>query len=138
MKFEVVGKIRGKGRPRFSNRGKYVTTYTPENTANYENWIKTCFLTQCKDYDSSYDKAVKMKIEAIFSVPKSYSKKKTQKLLDLEASYIHKPDADNIIKCVCDALNGLAYKDDSQISLILIDKKYGKEEKLIIDIEYLE
>lgn len=137
MRFEVIGKVKGKGRPRFSTRGKYVTTYTPESTVTYENWIKNCFLNQCKDYNSNYDGAVKIKIEAIFSVPKSYSKKKTQELLDYEAPYLHKPDSDNIIKCVCDALNGLAYKDDNQVCLMLIDKKYGKEDKLIIELEYI-
>ena len=93
MKFEVIGKIKGKGRPRFSNRGNFVKAYTPSDTINYENWIKSCFLNQCKGkYDSNYEGAVKMKIEAIFAVPKSYSKKKTKELIDFEMPYLHKPD----------------------------------------------
>lgn len=138
MKFEVIGKPQGKGRPRFSSRGNFVKTYTPQKTANYENWIKTCFLNQCKNFDSSYDGAVKVKIEAIYSVPKSYSKKKRAELLDFQMPYLHKPDVDNIAKCVCDALNGIAYKDDSQVSLLFIDKKYGLEDKLIVEIEYMD
>ena len=137
MKFEVIGKIKGKGRPRFSTRGKYVKTYTPEATVSYENWIKTCFLNQCKNYDSNYSGTIKMTIEAIFEVPKSYSKKKTKELIENNSPYLHKPDSDNIAKCVADSLNGIAYKDDSQISYLVIDKKYGEIEKLIINIEYL-
>lgn len=138
MKFEVIGKPQGKGRPRFSNKGNFVKTYTPQKTANYENWIKTCFLNQCKNFNSNYDGAIKVKIEAIYSVPKSYSKKKKAELLDFQMPYLHKPDGDNIAKCVCDALNGIAYKDDSQVSLLFVDKKYGLEDKLIIEIEYME
>ena len=38
-----------------------------------------------------------------------------------------KPDCDNIIKIVCDALNGLAYRDDSQVVAVTCQKKYGVE-----------
>jgi Holliday junction resolvase RusA-like endonuclease len=50
----------------------------------------------------------------------------------------HKPDCDNIAKIVCDALNGIAYKDDSQIFDVKISKVYGVDEKLIVKISYLE
>ena len=35
---------------------------------------------------------------------------------------IEKPDADNIAKLVLDALNGVAYHDDSQVSALLVVK----------------
>ena len=34
-----------------------------------------------------------------------------------------KPDADNIIKVILDALNGLAYRDDSQICMVYFDSQ---------------
>ena len=39
-----------------------------------------------------------------------------------------KPDADNIAKVVCDALNGVAYKDDTQIVSLHIKKSYTADE----------
>lgn len=36
-----------------------------------------------------------------------------------------KPDWDNIGKIICDALNGIAYADDSQIVLGQMVKKYS-------------
>lgn len=39
--------------------------------------------------------------------------------------YTHKPDADNVAKAVLDALNGLAYEDDSQVQELVIIKKYA-------------
>ena len=39
-----------------------------------------------------------------------------------------KPDADNIAKIICDALNDVAYKDDTQVVMLTIIKKYAIEE----------
>ena len=38
-----------------------------------------------------------------------------------------KPDTDNIIKIICDALNGLAYKDDAQIVSNSTEKRYAND-----------
>jgi Holliday junction resolvase RusA-like endonuclease len=136
--FEVLGKVQAKGRVRFSNRGGYVKTYTPENTINYENWVKTCLIQAVGNKYSTYAGAVKIELKAVYAPPKSYSKKKTKMLLETEAPYLNKPDCDNIAKIVCDALNGIAYKDDSQIFDVKISKVYGVDEKLIVKISYLE
>ena len=71
MKFEIIGKPIGKGRPRL---GKY-GTYTPTKTANYETLVKWTFANEFKDF-KPIEGAVKAKITAVFTVPKSYSKKK--------------------------------------------------------------
>ncbi len=61
-----------------------------------------------------------MRIEAVFSRPKG----KTWKRKPMP-SYPHtsKPDFDNVAKAVCDALNGLAYHDDSQVFLCTVTKR---------------
>lgn len=63
---------------------------------------------------------VTMRIEAVFPRPKGkvWAKK-------VMASYPHcsKPDTDNIGKAVMDALNGLCYRDDSQVWLLTITKR---------------
>ena len=45
-----------------------------------------------------------------------------------------KPDADNIVKIICDALNGVAYKDDTQVVELDFKKVYGEFEKVIVEI----
>ena len=42
------------------------------------------------------------------------------------------PDLDNVAKSVCDALNGVAYFDDSQICKLSIHKYYAKVPKIIV------
>jgi Holliday junction resolvase RusA-like endonuclease len=36
-----------------------------------------------------------------------------------------KPDADNICKAVCDAMNGIVYKDDAQVVSLHFTKRYN-------------
>ena len=48
---------------------------------------------------------------------------------------IKRPDADNIAKIVLDALNGIAYKDDSQIVDLSVPKRYSDKPRVEIFIE---
>lgn len=50
-----------------------------------------------------------------------------------------KPDWDNIGKAVCDALNGIAYKDDAQIISAEVIKRWAVDgiPKVIVEIEVM-
>ena len=60
-------------------------------------------------------------------IPKSYSKKRTEACLNGSEQPIKKPDASNILKSVEDGLNGVVYKDDSQIINIHVTKVYSTQ-----------
>lgn len=134
--FEIEGKIKGKGRPRFTNFGKFVKTYTPAETASYENLIKLQFRISCGDWYSELP--LRMKITAIHGIVKSATKKDKAKMLSGEIKPTKKPDADNIVKIICDALNGVAYKDDTQVVELEFKKVYGEFEKVIVEIVELQ
>ena len=68
-------------------------------------------------------------------MPKSTSKKKEVEMLQANISPTKKPDADNIIKIVLDAMNKFAFKDDTQITKLEIEKKYDKAPRIYIRIE---
>lgn len=136
MKFSVNIKPRAKERPRFVRRGNYVSTYTSKSTIEYEKTVRNAFLKQCVgQYDKEYMGTVKVSIWVFFEPPKSISKKKRIELL--ESPHLKKPDSDNIAKSILDALNGTAWKDDSQVSDIDVHKYYGEEDKIIVEIEYV-
>lgn len=136
MEFSVNIKPKGKGRPRFVRRGNFVSTYTPKTTVEYEKTIRNAFLEQCSgQYDENYEGSIKVSILAYFEPPKSYSKKHIGELLD-NGKHLKKPDVDNIAKSVLDALNGYAWKDDSQITELLINKQYGYKDRIVVEIEY--
>lgn len=132
ISFEIPGKPGSKARPRISRYTKQA--YTPQKTLNYENLVKYIFITEHKDF-KPFENSVKAKITAIFEVPKSYSKKKRTELLNWNYGYPHKPDTDNIAKIVLDSLNGLAYKDDAQITKLEVEKSYGEQAKVIVELE---
>lgn len=106
----VIGKIRGKARPRIC-RGH---AFTPKDTVQYEKLVRDCY----KKQDGRYlEGPIKALIIAYYKIPKSYSKKRVQAIRDGLEKPKKKPDADNIAKIILDSLNGIAYKDDSQIIL---------------------
>ncbi len=137
MYFEVKTKPKGKGRPRFVRRGNFVSTYTPKTTKEYEETIRNAFLEQCKgQYDKEYTGLIKVSIWAYFAPSKSLSKAKKKELIG--QPHLKKPDVDNLAKSILDALNGVAWKDDSQIGALLVCKLYGEEDKVTVEIEYVE
>ena len=129
--FVIPGKPFGKQRPRMTRVGH---TYTPKETTNYENLVKVLFSEKYPNHVPT-DKSVVMVVEAEFPIPTSWSKKKKEKALH---GYItpHKPDWDNIGKIISDALNGIAYLDDSQIYKAVVVKAYSESPKVKVFIEY--
>lgn len=123
MTFTIPGEPCGKARPRVVRIGGITRTYTPEKTASYENLVKLEFQRQCGA--SFIEGPVDIKIVAYFGIPASASKKKADAMLAGLISPTKKPDCDNVVKIICDALNGIAYKDDVQIVHASIKKKYA-------------
>ena len=127
VRFEIPGDPVGKGRPRFS-RNKYtgrVHTRTPQQTVNYENLVKMCYIEQVKDRHFDKDKEIFMNIIAYVSIPASTSKKKAEAMLHGDILPAKKPDIDNLAKSIMDACNGIAYYDDKQVVTLHVSKKYS-------------
>lgn len=133
--FTVLGKPQGKGRPRAARAGAHVRMYTPAQTVSYENKIMACYLAACHAdgrAELRFAAPVEMWIEAYFEVPKSYSKAKAARCHENALLPCCKPDMDNITKAVADALNGVAYKDDTAITDQHITKRYGSPARLVV------
>lgn len=129
--FVVLGRPKGKGRPRFARKGKFVTTYTPKETEEYEKKIRQVFREKYGNA-KPLNGNVEMKIIACFAVPKGTSKKKAAELLD--TPYPKKPDADNISKIVLDSLNAVAFEDDNAVVKLHVEKYYASTEYISIAI----
>jgi Holliday junction resolvase RusA-like endonuclease len=130
--FEINEKAIGKQRPRYNSRTGRM--YTPTKTSAFEEKVKWAFKNKYNIETELSERPFKAKIIAVFEPAKSLSKKKKEELL-FKIDYTKKPDADNIAKTILDALNGLAYKDDSQVSALLVLKDYGVENKIIVELE---
>lgn len=135
IRFTIPGEPKGKGRPRLGRSGH---AYTPHDTAVYENLVKLCYRDENPDdcETACKDEPVSVLIWAYYQIPKSVSKKTrlAMQMDDIRPS--KKPDCDNIAKIICDALNGLAYYDDSQICELTVFKHYSETPRVEVKIEY--
>lgn len=130
MRLTILGEPCAKQRPRL---GKGFT-YTPEKTVNYETLVKQLYIMQEKE---RLEGALKMTVNAFFSIPKSASKKNREKMLRGEIRPTKRPDWDNIGKIISDALNEMAYKDDCQIVDARVRKWYSDNPRVEVDITEL-
>ena len=135
--FEVPGHPAGKARARtfYHKQAGRVVSMTPNETVLYENLIKTSFLA-AESKQTFFDKEpLEMFITAYFPIPKSMSKKDRRLIKEKKLFPTKKPDFDNIAKVISDALNGVAYHDDTQIVKAEIRKVYTEHEpKLAVSI----
>ena len=127
--FTVIGEPVGKARPRVTRMGH---AYTPAKTVLYENLIKVEYERQCGEQRASKPEGVSLSVAAYFQTPSSVSRKKRESMLNGEIRPTKKPDADNILKCVGDALNGVAFDDDSQIVQCHAEKWYSDTPRLVV------
>lgn len=135
VRFTVPGQPKGKARARTVRRGGGKSfSYTPEGTVLYENLIKTCYLQDAGHVLFNDGQPLAVSITAFYEVPKSYSKKKKQEMLDGQLYPTKKPDIDNIAKCVLDALNKLAYRDDTQVVRLHMEKHYAEIPRVEVEI----
>jgi len=119
--FSIIGKPFGKQRARTLKSGH---SYNPPETVHYENLVKLSYQQQVDD-KTMFPGALEVSITAFFPIPESYSNKKKEACRTNQIRPTTKPDCDNIAKIVCDALNKIAYNDDSQIVEIKIRKFYS-------------
>lgn len=130
INFTIQGGPVAKGRPRFARRGNFVTTYTPTNTAQAENEIQEEAL---KHICEPITAPVELLIVFYMPIPRSTSKKRAESLKN--APHVKRPDVDNLAKLVLDALNGIAWKDDSQVFKMTVEKRYSDNPRTEVTIE---
>lgn len=139
IKFRYNGEAVGKSRPRYSKRGEYVHTYTPKKTKDFEDAIRFEFIASNCEAMPVYDREIALKADILIGmpIPKSYSKKRQALCRDRFIAPSRKPDIDNIVKSVFDALNGYAFVDDVQIVRVTAEKVYAEEPFVEVMIDEL-
>ena len=127
MIIAIPGKPIAKKRPRFVRRGEHVITYNPQETEEGK-WL----LMAKGQITETMTGAILMSCLFSFNRPKSHfgSGKNAGKLKSSAPVYhTQKPDIDNLQKFVKDCLNGVAYRDDSQIVEVHAVKVWGEQAK---------
>ena len=127
IRFSISGSPQGKARPRVvRTKSGHSMSFTPDKTVAYEELVRARYraATSESGQTETFDGPISLAIVAEYSIPKSTSKKRAAEMERCEIFPTKKPDWDNIGKIICDALNGLAYKDDAQVVSASVRKRY--------------
>jgi Holliday junction resolvase RusA-like endonuclease len=128
MSFMVTFMVEGtpvpKGRPRFARRGKFVSTYSPKTTVDYEFKVSES-AKLAMGSSEPLETPVGAYIYITLPVPASYSKKRTQACLSGQERPTKKSDIDNYCKAIFDGMNGIVFVDDSLVVSLHATKVYG-------------
>lgn len=114
----IEGAPVAQGRPRFTTRGGYARAYDPPKSKEWKEEVaRQIKLSLPSPYPLFKEGPLVVNLDFYMPKPKSLPKK----VID----HVKKPDLDNLGKAIKDAMNGLVYKDDSQVVHLIIRKMYA-------------
>lgn len=115
---------KGQARPRFARMGKFVKTYDPAQSKDYKADLKWQILEQ---NPCMMQGPVSLIVDFLMPHPQAHYNKKGLKN-NTPHYHTSKPDTDNLIKGLLDAINdtGRIWRDDSQVAVIMATKKYAE------------
>jgi len=135
--FTVPGEPQGKGRPRIGKIGQHARMFTPAKTVAYEGLVAHAAQHAMRDM-KPFDGACRIELDVRCTVPASWSQRKQRDALAGLIRPTKKPDADNVLKAVCDGLNGVAWKDDVQAVEVVLRKAYAETPGVHVRVAHLE
>lgn len=122
--FTIPGIPVAKGRPRLTTRGGFAHAYTPEKTRVAETIIR---MVARKYFPTPLTGPLTLSVEFYLPFPKR------EKNLDGRA-HTKRPDITNLLKTVEDAMNGIAYADDSQLAYVYASKFYSGNPRTVVHV----
>jgi Holliday junction resolvase RusA-like endonuclease len=111
----------------------FIQQYPDPKTEAFEKMLAE-YASLCMRGKAPTENPVALLVHAFKEIPVSWSKTDKAKA---EAGYIvptSKPDGDNYLKAVQDALNEIAWKDDSQVVDARVIKRYSTEPALRVEV----
>lgn len=133
IRFSVPGQPQGKGRPRVGQVGGFARMFTPAKTLAYEGFIALQAQIAMQHHDL-VDGPVLVRMFIALQIPESKSKKWKADALAGRVFPTTKPDVDNTVKAVFDALNGVVWKDDVQVVDLVLTKRYSAAPRVEVEI----
>lgn len=124
-------------RPRATTR-PFVHLYDPPKVAAYKRQIGT--LAKAKMSELGLEPLTgPLQADMIFyrSIQKSLSKAEKLKRATGQHYPAIKPDGDNYVKALWDALNGIVWQDDAQIVDHSVKKRYSLKPRVVLEVKKL-
>ncbi len=138
----LPGSPKGQGRPRSHivktrDGRQFIAVYKDAASRTYEEALALTAKTVMKSRPPLEGPLV-VEVDAIFAVPPSWSMKQRDAALAGVVRPIGRPDIDNVLKSVLDGLANVVFRNDSQIVLATVEKRYGERPMLFIEVSECE
>lgn len=135
IKFTVPGDPVPQGRPRATSKGGMTKLYDPPASREYKKLVKAyASKNRPPELIEGY---IEVEMLIYKRSLKSFSKKK---IAEAEAGFLRpktKPDADNYAKGILDAMKGIIWQDDGQVTDLIARKYYSANPRAEIVIRPL-
>lgn len=137
IQFTIPGQPVAKARARVTMVGGFARAYTPKKTADYEALIAG-IAKRAMGALAPSARPIEVMLELRMEIPTSWTKAKRLAASIGTVRATKKPDADNVLKGVKDACNGIVWVDDSQVVVITVRKLYHAEPCVVIAVREVE
>lgn len=134
LEFTVPGQPVAKGRARSFVLNGSVRHHTPEKTVRYESTV-ALMASAAMQGAPLIDGPLAVQIGAFFLIPASWSQKKRTQAMCGNIRPTGRPDLDNIAKAICDACNGVVWRDDSAVVTLSMHKWYSDAPRVQVVVE---
>jgi Holliday junction resolvase RusA-like endonuclease len=131
LTFSVPGDPVPQPRARVSTRGGFARAYTPAEHPIHA--YRQAIADAARKAGATPTDAVPLTliVDLVFGRPKSHYRKSG---LKPDAPRLPRPDCSNCLKGIEDALNGIAWVDDTQVGRVVVEKSYGDEPRTVVRI----
>ncbi len=123
--FAVYEKAVGQPRPRACIRGRHAGMYDPGTANDYKTAVKKAAREAASGH--VFDGPVHLSVAVVFERPKSHLRANGDTKPSAPTFHVSKPDLDNIVKAVEDAITDSGiWTDDSLVVRITASKRWGQ------------
>ena len=135
IEFTVYGEPVAQGRPRATTINGRVKMYDPKKSSEYKNYIRLVASQHAPK--ELLDGPLQLDVKIYKPTLKSFSKKRKALAEQGLLRPTTKPDVDNYIKAIKDALKNVIWKDDSQVVDLQVSKFYSEKPRIEVKIEQI-
>ncbi|KQC47080.1 hypothetical protein AP057_13870 [Geobacillus sp. Sah69] len=132
IKFIVYGEPVAQGRPRATIINGHIRMYDPKKSKDFKDYVR--LVASEHRPEKLIEGPISLDVKVYKPILKSFSKKKKAAAEAGQLRPTTKPDVDNYVKGVKDALKNVIWKDDSQVVDLHISKWYSETPRVEITI----
>jgi Holliday junction resolvase RusA-like endonuclease len=131
LTFSVPGNPVPQPRARVSTRGGFARAYTPSDHPIHAYRAAIAAAAIEAGATPTDSAPITLIVDLVWTRPKSHFRKSG---LKPDAPRLPRPDCSNCLKGIEDALNGIAWVDDTQVGRVVVEKSYGDEPRTVVRI----